>query len=239
MDFEVTKAEATARIEKLVSVMPHLPAKDHKFAQGLMASTIEKGPTHNRLHWLGVLVARAEQNMAPAPAGQAAPAAGPQVAHVGDFHKVMALFDLAKQNLKKPKIRLQLADRQPIVLAVAGEKAKEPGTIDVSDGGSYGFGKWYGRVTLAGDFTKSAKHEPQTMEEVEALLIKLGASPAQVAAEFGKLTGRCCFCNLKLSDPRSTAVGFGKICAGHYGLLDAWKESDAVLTSREALEVAG
>ena len=30
----------------------------------------------------------------------------------------------------------------------------------------------------------------------------------------------CCFCNRALEDERSTAVGYGPICAGHFGL--AW-----------------
>lgn len=32
------------------------------------------------------------------------------------------------------------------------------------------------------------------------------------------VTGHCCFCSLPLTDERSTAVGYGKVCADHFGL---------------------
>jgi hypothetical protein len=49
-------------------------------------------------------------------------------------------------------------------------------------------------------------------------LVALAADPAGVASKFGKLHGKCCFCHKSLSDPASTAVGYGKVCASHYGL---------------------
>lgn len=42
-------------------------------------------------------------------------------------------------------------------------------------------------------------------------------TPEQAAA-FGKLVGRCCFCSHAIDTPESTAVGYGPICAGKYGL---------------------
>lgn len=41
---------------------------------------------------------------------------------------------------------------------------------------------------------------------------------ADIAAQFGALTGRCVFCNRKLTDEASIAAGFGPVCAGKNGL---------------------
>lgn len=229
MAYTAPTTEQSALAAQLQRLLPQVPQQDQKFAAGLLDSFAKFGQSAGRMHWIGEMVKRAQPDLA---------GAEPTSANVGSFHKVMALFNLAKQNLKKPRIRLMLADRQPLVLAVAGAKAKQPGTVDVTDGGSYGMSKWFGRVTLAGEFTHSP-HYAGEADEITAILKKLGEAPAQVAAEYGRLTGRCCFCNLPLSDERSTAAGFGRTCATNYGLLDSWKESDAVLKSREAQEVAG
>jgi hypothetical protein len=62
------------------------------------------------------------------------------------------------------------------------------------------------------------------------LLDALAADPERVAAAYGKHTGQCCFCGSALSDGRSVAVGYGPICAKHYGM--AWGE-DTVPTDGE------
>ena len=41
---------------------------------------------------------------------------------------------------------------------------------------------------------------------------------AEQAAQLGHLTGRCVFCSRKLTDDRSTEVGYGPICADREGL---------------------
>jgi hypothetical protein len=46
----------------------------------------------------------------------------------------------------------------------------------------------------------------------------MAADPAKAASEYGRLTVHCCFCSLPFTDARSTAVGYGRICAGNYGL---------------------
>jgi hypothetical protein len=220
--------QAMGQVAALEALLKHLPAKDQSFAISLIGSTKMFGPTSNRMYWIGELIERAQKNGAPG-----APGAEPQQAQVGSFAKVIALFNLAKENLQKPKIRLQLASREALVLSVAGSKAKFPGTVDVTNGLGYGSGKWYGRVSTDGVFTKAMKAYEE-MAEVEGILKRLGEAPAAVASEYGRLTGRCCFCNLKLTDPRSTAVGYGATCAKNYGLLDHWKESDALLETRDA-----
>lgn len=56
------------------------------------------------------------------------------------------------------------------------------------------------------------------LDQVYDLLVALAERPAETAAAYGRLNGRCCFCNRGLADERSTAVGYGPVCAGRWGL---------------------
>ena len=130
---------------------------------------------------------------------------------------IFSLFEYAiAHTLKYPKVRLQTANGRHVCLSRAGSKSKFTGQIMVTDGRPFGANTFYGRVTLDGEFqTYSVNHE------VIMLLSRLSDNPALVASEYGRLTGNCSFCDLPLCDARSTAVGYGPICAKHYGL--PWK----------------
>jgi hypothetical protein len=154
----------------------------------------------------------------------------PKVA-VGSFAGVYKLLEGASAHLKYPKIQLAINNR-PVVLYRSGPKSKYEGTINVTDGGDFGNNKWYGRVDKEGNWTHGRTY-PE-LNEVEGLLKKLGESPQAVAKEYGRLTGRCCFCGHKLEDEKSTAAGFGPVCAKHYGLENEWKNAVAVLDQKEA-----
>jgi hypothetical protein len=126
-----------------------------------------------------------------------------------------ALFEQAIAHaLKYPKIRLQTADGRPVVLSRAGSKSKYPGQIMVTDGGPFGANLYFGRIDSEGIFhaTNSAS------APVFALLERLSVNPVETASEYGRLTGNCCFCQLPLKDARSTSVGYGPVCAEHFGL---------------------
>lgn len=143
---------------------------------------------------------------------------GPRTVDVGNFQGVIDLMQSGGAKLKWPKIRLALPDGMPVVLSLIGSGANK-GAVNITDGGSYYDGnEWYGRVTPQGEWKKSHKVIGSTMTSLTALLSQLAADPAATAAAYGKLTGQCCFCNKKLDDERSVAVGYGKTCAGNYNL---------------------
>jgi hypothetical protein len=103
-------------------------------------------------------------------------------------------------------------------LAIAGPAAKVPGSITVLDANKGIDGRdWFGRITVDGAFQPSNKLNGR-VDTVAKRLQEFACDPAKVAAEHGRLTGSCCFCNKTLKDERSTAVGYGETCAGHYGL---------------------
>jgi hypothetical protein len=83
--------------------------------------------------------------------------------------------------------------------------------------GSFDNRAWFGRIAIDGTFIPARDAEGKEAA-LAGILSRFAAEPAQVAGEHGKLTGACCFCNRALEDARSTAVGYGPICAGNYGL---------------------
>ena len=139
---------------------------------------------------------------------------------VGDLSRIIAMFDAASAHLKRPAIVLD-----GFRVARAGDAAREPGSLTITSidrTHSDRFGNeardWYGRVSLDGTFQPSRQAPADLGEKLRAF----AADPAGVAAAYGHLHGSCCFCNRALSDERSTTVGYGPICAGHFGL--AWGE---------------
>lgn len=118
--------------------------------------------------------------------------------------------------LKFPKIRLMDQDGLVIVLTIAGQKSRNPGTVNVTDAGSWQDRAWYGRIRLDGQFEPSQR----CASGVAELLQAFAADPEGVAAAYGRLSGHCCFCSAELTDDRSIEVGYGPVCAKHYGL--AW-----------------
>lgn len=126
-----------------------------------------------------------------------------------DVSAIVELLDTAKENLKWPKIRLH-----GLSFSLAGERAKAPGTVNVTDGGPYGRNEWYGRIERDGTWTLSAKATPEIIERVKAF----AADPAKVGGEHGHTHGECCFCGTALSDERSTHHGYGPTCAKNWKL---------------------
>ncbi len=193
------------QVDTLVQAIDFLAPNDRKFATSMLAQ-LEK--TNNlsikQWFWIGKLADRASNPAKPTP-----------MVNVGEFEGVYALFATAKKHLKFPKIRLQTTTGMPVVLAVAGPRSKQPGVINITDGGRYPDNKWYGRILTDGTWQQGKSEVPQ---EIVSLVKALALDPVTTASEFGRLTGNCCFCAKGLTDERSTQVGYGPICAGHYGL---------------------
>ena len=125
---------------------------------------------------------------------------------------IYRMFESTADRLRYPRVRVSVGE-QPLALSRAGDRAKYPGSINVTDGERYGENIWYGRI-------KDSQWEPSRNCEpwVTEWLIKFAADPVTVAADYGKLTGFCCFCNRPLTDDRSIAVGYGPVCATSWEL---------------------
>lgn len=169
------------------------------------------------------------------------PVAAPVAVHVGEFAGVVALFTKAKEHLKFPKVRLMVGGTK-IVLSLNGVRSKTPGFVSIAGEGTYPNRAYYGRVSPDGAFAPFSKGTtPEFMTALTALLTEFGSDPARVAKEHGKLTGNCCFCNKVLGlgeDKRSIHVGYGPVCADHYGLKAEWLHGVAAAEAAALPEAA-
>jgi len=141
-----------------------------------------------------------------------------------DLGKVYAFMMGARRFLKYPKINLLLNDDTehpvPLKLYISGARSKYPDTINLVANQN----DWYGRVFQDGTWHHPRRINESVMVKIKDLMAKLAEDPATVAVEHGRLTGNCCFCNRKLTDKdHSVKVGFGPVCADHWGLKDFWK----------------
>jgi len=136
-------------------------------------------------------------------------------AQVGSFQGVVDLLTRAHTNLKFPKIKISLGDRK-IKLYRAGERSKYCGQVQVCDDAPFGQGRYYGRVDADGAFHASS--DGRALEGLTEMLAELAENPAGAALKHARRTGNCCFCARDLVDPRSVSMGYGPICADHYGL---------------------
>lgn len=151
----------------------------------------------------------------------------PKMLGSGPLYGLIELFATASKNLKYPAFVLNLPDdgtsmnagfaATVIRLTRAGPKAKHPGSINVVRKNDDTF---LGRIHVDGTFEEAPWLDQKVVLKSQLLmrLNGMATAPASTAASYGKLTGKCCFCASELSDPKSTAIGYGKKCAQHYGL---------------------
>lgn len=134
-----------------------------------------------------------------------------QPKEVVNFDGLRKLFAKASQNLKRPRIVLDLnGEALTVKLMTQGGHV---GSINFATG-TFADGTWFGRVETNGELTASRNMTAQVRE----LITELSIDPVAAAKRHAHLTGNCCFCNRKLDDARSTAAGYGPVCAGNYGL---------------------
>lgn len=136
---------------------------------------------------------------------------------VGDYHRVVAMFESARNHkLKWPKIELS-AGGVKLRLYMATERSRNPGHIQVQLADSRSF---LGNVSPSGAFSVY-RNGVEFMDSVVSVLRHFGNDPIRVAAAYGKKTGNCCFCRKPLGegeDQRSVVVGYGPVCANKWGL---------------------
>jgi Family of unknown function (DUF6011) len=197
-------------VDTLKAHLTSLPMKDRSFAESLIHQFEKKGSLSDKQEpWVFKLADKA----------QGIPdftKPEPEKIEVGQMTGLIEMFSNAAKKLKYPAFSLQLPSGLPVRLSRAGEKSKNPGSIYVV---AQDFTDAYLRkVSPDGNFMPVGSVKPRLKEELSQLLRKMSCSPAETAAEYGKLTGKCCFCSTPLSDPKSTEVGYGAQCAKNYNL---------------------
>lgn len=197
------------KIQILSQNLSKLNARDLAFAQSLLKYST-RGLSAKQMYWVGVLADRCTE-------------APPEQAVVADSLQVKEIFALLERNnaAKRPKLRIMISQKE-IQISRAGLKARYPGSINIVQLE----GKMYlGRVHLDGKFEPARYIEPARAQDIAEALKEFSANPEQVAREYGKQTGNCCFCAKHLDDERSLLMGYGPVCAANYKL--PWGERKA------------
>jgi hypothetical protein len=192
------------QVKNLLPRIGQLPTERQEFARDLCVKFGRHGQLSTKqVYWLDRLAREA--------AGEA-PKTQETVASLGP---VVELFDKAASGkLKWPRITLDESEvGVPLVLSRAGPNAGQPGSVNLTDGGTFGTNVWYGRIERTGTFVPG-RDCPET---IVTFLQRLAGDAADVAGLYGRRTGKCCACNTPLTDSRSIFVGYGKVCAGHFG----------------------
>lgn len=225
----VNQTTPAEKVEFLKAQVGSLSTQDQTFAHSLIHWFETKGHlSFNQALWVVRLTDKA---MGFGPVATSVELAQP----LSGFSKVLDLLNVAASHLKYPRIKFAFHGQQ-LELTLCGQKAKTPGSVNVTDGLPYGKNKWFGRVSPTGVWMPPKTVTPEQQKIIRRALQALGENPADIATHHGKVTGNCCFCYKKLTDPRSTAVGYGETCASHYGLHSKWIAAASVFDKYKALE---
>lgn len=222
-----------AKIERLQTNFGNLPVNKVPFASSLCQQFWRKNGTLSikQFEWVDKLLELLDRPARPAPATS-------DGERIGDLQGILQLFRNAREHVKYPAIvlltDLETVSRDKMIrLTVAGETARYPGTITITRFEKVGPRRpWLGYITADGVYKPEGRATTDEVSKIAMMLRMLAVDPAGVAREHGRLTGHCCFCMRPLEDERSTAVGYGPVCADHYHL--PWGDRPAEFASAPA-----
>lgn len=152
-------------------------------------------------------------------AAKAAWASSPP-APVIDLKPIMDFLNAARdRGLKSPKLRVLGLDGKTELRLSITRGGMAPGSIAVTLGGMF-----IGCIRPDGRTTGSVAKD----DRLQAHLLKVAENPAAAAKEYAALMGLCSFCGKQLTDDGSVEVGYGPVCAKHWGLPHTAKGTPAL-----------
>jgi hypothetical protein len=113
------------------------------------------------------------------------------------------------RGLQSPKLRVLAPDAKSELRISLTKGGLVPGSLAVVLSEEF-----IGCVRPNGEVTGRLKFDATLLEH----LANVAVAPATAAKIFAALTCRCSFCNLTLTDAGSIEVGYGPVCADHWGL---------------------
>jgi hypothetical protein len=135
------------------------------------------------------------------------------------------------RGLKFPKARFLAPDgRSELLLSLATDASRNPGAVYVKLQGEY-----IGLIATTGE----VRGRLADRRDILATLATVAENPAAAAKAYGALNACCSFCNLPLTDAGSVAVGYGPVCADHWGLPHAPAGTPALRTVQPEEVAAG
>lgn len=153
----------------------------------------------------------AKQKEAARRAAQSAPA--PKIDLTSIVHFITAAKD---RGLKRPKVRVLAPDKKTEVRLGITTQGNNPGSVSVVVGGTF-IGCVRPDGTMTGARTESVKPLAQD-DMMQRHLLVVAENPAAAAKEYAAVMCVCSFCGKALTDAGSVEVGYGPVCAKHWGL---------------------
>ena len=130
------------------------------------------------------------------------------------YQKIVELFANVSEKVLYPRIVFYgLLGGQNVAFSRLSVRAKTPGSISVKVGKTY-----VGKISKETFVFEPSVIPAELVVPIEQICEEFNADPTDFAAKYGHRTGRCCFCSRLLTDERSTAVGYGPVCAESYRL---------------------
>ena len=115
--------------------------------------------------------------------------------------------------LQAPQLFVKIGEHE-IHLRFCGPNTKNNGGLYIKDTTDGGEGVYMGKITADGSLRPVRK----MFDGFVDAMIEFCKDPKEFAIRFGRVTGRCCFCGLELTNRHSIYHGYGPICAEHWGL---------------------
>lgn len=199
-----------AQLTTLEGLLLQFTQRDREFAASLVEQGKRRGLSQKQAPWVQKLIDKVK-GVTSAPAREKV--------DIGDCSRIVELFDKAKEKLKAPAIVLGGQYDGVLRLKPAGPQARVPDSINVISEQAGRDPVWLGRVLRDGHLEISPKVQGERIV-IDAIpfLRAFAVQPEVGAKQSARFTGRCCFCNTRIKDSRSTEVGYGPDCAANYGL---------------------
>lgn len=116
----------------------------------------------------------------------------------------------AARGLKRPRLRVLAVDEVSEMVFSITTMGSAPGSLSIRIKGT-----WIGSVKPDG---LVVGYELVTDKVLQQYLLSIASNPLAAAQKFAALTCKCAFCNKNLEDDGSVEVGYGPVCAKHWGL---------------------
>lgn len=138
-------------------------------------------------------------------------AAAPPDAPTLDISPIADFLRAAQaRGLKAPKLRVLAPDGKTELRLSMTRTGRAPGSISVVLGDVY--------IGCIRPVTNAMTGEFSQRTELHSHLLVVAKDPITAARTYAAVMCRCSFCGLQLTDAGSVEVGYGPICAGHWGL---------------------
>jgi hypothetical protein len=127
-------------------------------------------------------------------------------------------FEHARKYVTFPRIRMRSTFfGGDLIMGLAGNGSKYPGTIALTNGGSFGKTSSYGRIQLDGTFAAAGLSDHEE-NELYCMLEALNDDLSTCAMKYHESRNRCMFTDEQLDIPVERQMGYRRVTGLRWGL---------------------